>query len=303
MTTPGSSGRLPAPRKRFGQHFLKDSRTLDAIVDALGPIGERTVIEIGPGRGVLTDRLVERAARVIAIEVDRDLVAMLRERYRDRPSVEIVEADVLTVDLAALAGGPYVLVGNVPYYITTPILFHALAVPRPERAVYLVQLEVAERMAAAPGGKAYGALTVNVQAVATVELLRRVPPSAFNPPPAVDSAVVRIMPKAEPVIEPALERRFRTLVQGAFGLRRKQLVRVMRTLAGLEADEATALVAACQLAPTARPEVLSPADFARLVHALRDRGLSDLPTLMTADAADAADAAAPDDSATPDPGA
>jgi 16S rRNA (adenine1518-N6/adenine1519-N6)-dimethyltransferase len=303
MTVPRSSARLPAPRKRFGQHFLKDSKTLDAIVEALGPIGDRTVIEIGPGRGVLTDRLVERAARVIAIEVDRDLVAMLRDRYRDRPSVEIVEADVLTVDLAALAGGPYVLVGNVPYYITTPILFHALAVPRPERAVYLVQLEVAERMAAAPGGKEYGALSVNVQAVATVELVRRVPPSAFNPPPAVDSAVVRIMPRTAPVIEPSLERRFRTLVQGAFGLRRKQLVRVLRTLTALDAEAVTALVEACALAPTARPEVLSPEDFARLVHALHDRGLSDLTAERTNASADDAAANAADDAATPDLGA
>lgn len=271
MSTHRSSG-LPAPRKRFGQHFLRDSKTLDAIVDALGPLADQTVIEIGPGRGVLTDRLVERAARVIAIEVDRDLVAFLRDRYRDRPSIQIIEADVLTVDLAALAGGPFVLVGNVPYYITTPILFHALAMPRPERAVYLVQLEVAERLAARPGGKDYGALSVNVQAFASVELVRRVPPSAFNPPPAVDSAVVRLLPREVPVVAPTLERRYRTLVQGAFGLRRKQLVRVVRTLASLDAETAGALVAQCGLDPAARPEVLSPADFARLAQALHERG-------------------------------
>ena len=155
------SPKLPAPRKRFGQHFLKDTRVLDAIVKALGPLADRTVLEIGPGRGVLTDRLVERAARVVAVEVDRDLVAHLRSRYADHPHVEIIEADVLTVSLAALAGGPYVLAGNVPYYITTPIVFHALERPRPDVAVYLVQKEVADRLAAPPGDKIYGALSVN----------------------------------------------------------------------------------------------------------------------------------------------
>lgn len=172
---PRPDGALPAARKRFGQHFLKDSRVLDSIVEALGPLEGRTVVEIGPGRGALTDRLVERAGRVIAIELDRDLVQHLRTRYADLPHVEIVEADVLTVSLPTLAGGPYVLVGNVPYYITTPIIFHALELPRPDVAVYLVQKEVAERMAAPPGDKTYGALSVNLQAIVDVEMVRRVP--------------------------------------------------------------------------------------------------------------------------------
>ena len=148
---PRPEGALPPARKRFGQHFLKDTRVLDSIVDALGPLAGRTVVEIGPGRGALTDRLVERAGRVIAIELDRDLVQHLRARYAGMAHVEIVEADVLTVSLSALAGPSYVLAGNVPYYITTPIIFHALELPRPDVAVYLVQKEVAERMAAPPG--------------------------------------------------------------------------------------------------------------------------------------------------------
>lgn len=260
--------RLPAPRKRFGQHFLLDTRVLDSIADALGDVSNRTVVEIGPGRGALTDRLVARAARVVAIEVDRDLVQHLRTRYADRDNVEIVEADVLTTNLAELAGGPYVLAGNVPYYITTPIIFHALELPRPERAVYLVQKEVAERMAAPPGDKIYGALSVNLQSVVDVEFLRKVPPGAFNPPPAVDSAVVRVTPKPVPVVEPALEVRFRSFVLAAFGLRRKQLVRVVRTVASLDAERALAVVTACGLDPAARPETLSPAEFATLVRAL-----------------------------------
>lgn len=265
---PPAPARLPAPRKRFGQHFLTDARVLDAIADALGDVSAATVVEIGPGRGALTDRLVARAARVVAIEVDRDLVQHLRARYADRPHVEIVEADVLTVNLAELAGGPYVLAGNVPYYITTPIIFHALTLPRPSTAVYLVQKEVADRMAAPPGDKTYGALSVNLQAVVDVEFVRKVPPGAFNPPPAVDSAVVRVTPKPASVIEPELEDRYRSFVLAAFGLRRKQLVRVVRTVASLDAERAQSIVADCGLDPMARPETLTPAEFARLVRAL-----------------------------------
>jgi 16S rRNA (adenine1518-N6/adenine1519-N6)-dimethyltransferase len=269
MPPVGSRGdRLPPPRKRFGQHFLKDTSVLDGIADALGDLAGRTVVEIGPGRGALTDRLVTRAARVVAIEVDRDLVQHLRARYAAQPHVEIVEGDVLTRSLADLAGGPYVLAGNVPYYITTPIIFHALEVPRPEVAVYLVQKEVAERMAAAPGSKTYGALSVNLQALVHVELVRHVPPGAFNPPPAVDSAVVRLVPRTDPVIEAPLEARVRSFVLAAFGLRRKQLVRVVRTVSHLDAVQALEIVTACGLSPEARPETLSPAGFATLVRAL-----------------------------------
>lgn len=266
---PRPADRLPGPRKRFGQHFLSDTRVLDSIADALGDLSERTVIEIGPGRGALTDRLAARARRLVAIEVDRDLVQHLRARYADRPHVEIVEGDVLQSNLAELAGGPYVLAGNVPYYITTPIIFHALELPRPDIAVYLVQKEVADRMAAPPGDKTYGALSVNLQAVVNVEFIRKVLPGAFNPPPAVDSAVVRVTPKPASVIERALEAKFRSFVLAAFGLRRKQLVRVVRTIASLDAERAQAVVAACGLNPEARPETLTPAEFATLVRALQ----------------------------------
>lgn len=256
---------MPPPRKRFGQHFLKDTRVLDAIVAALGPLEGKTVIEIGPGRGALTDRLVARAGRVIAIELDRDLAAFLRNRYADHSHVHIVEADVLKESLASLAHGPYVLAGNVPYYITTPILFHALESPRPDVAVYLVQKEVAERLASAPGNKTYGALSVNVQAVANVELIKHVPPNAFNPAPTVDSAVIRVTPLATPVVSEELETRFRSFVVAAFGLRRKQLVRVVRTISALSAEQAKAAIVACGLTADVRPEVLSAEQFARLV--------------------------------------
>lgn len=260
-------GRLPPARKRFGQHFLHDTRVLDAIVDALGPLEGRTVVEIGPGRGALTDRLVERAGRVIAIELDRDLVAHLRTRFRGAAHVEIVEGDALEQSYAALAGEDFVLAGNVPYYITTPLLFHGLEAPRAQRAVYLVQREVADRAAAEPGSKVYGALSVNLQAFAAVALVRHVPPGAFQPPPAVDSAVIRVEPR-EAVVPSALEKRFRIVVQQAFALRRKQMGRVVRTIAALGPEAAATVLADVAIDAQRRPETLTPAEFARLVERL-----------------------------------
>src|SRR5438128_2000608 len=186
-----SQRRLPPIRKSLGQHFLTDRRILQRIVDALELRGTETVIEIGPGRGSLTALLAGAAARLVLIEYDRALAALLRERYATTPSVEVIEADVLTVPLALAAGGPFRLVGNVPYYITTPILFHALEPPQPERAVYLVQREVADRIVAAPGSDDYGALSVNVQGFANPKRLFKVAPGSFDPPPKVESAVVR----------------------------------------------------------------------------------------------------------------
>lgn len=260
---------LPRPRKRLGQHFLADRTVLERIADALGPTTADTVVEIGPGRGALTDLLCERAGRVVAIELDRDLVPYLRARYAGKANVEIIERDVLEVQLGHLARGPYLLAGNVPYYITTPILFHALEPPRPTRAVYLVQREVAERVVAPPGSRVYGALSVNVQAFAHAELVGRVPPGAFRPPPAVESAILRVAPRHDPVVPDESAGAFRALVQEAFSLRRKQMRRVVRTLAGLDAAAAEAALSVAAIDPETRPETLSPADFARLADALR----------------------------------
>ena len=242
---------------------------LERIADALGITSADTVVEIGPGRGALTDLLCERAGRVVAIELDRDLVPYLRHRYAGKGNVEIIERDVLEIPLGDVAGGPYLLAGNVPYYITTPILFHALEPPRPARAVYLVQREVAERVVAQPGSKTYGALSVNVQGFARADLVGRVPPGAFRPPPAVESAILRVVPRDDPVVPDESAARFRTLVQEAFSLRRKQLRRVVRTVASLDAEAAEAVLASAAIDPEARPETLSPADFARLLHTLR----------------------------------
>ena len=268
MSGPDGPTRLPPPRKRLGQNFLTDGRTLDRIADALDITATDTVVEIGPGRGALTDRLADRAGRLIAIEVDKLLIPILRSRYANRPHVEIIESDVLDLALGEVAGGPFLLAGNVPYYITTPIIFHAMIRPRPERAVFLVQREVADRAVAPPGSKEYGALSVNLQALATVTPRGIVKPSAFTPPPSVDSTILQIVPRPDPVIGVDEEAAFRKLVIASFGLRRKQLRRVVRTVRGLSAEQADEAIASARLDPEARPETLSPADFARLLRSL-----------------------------------
>ncbi|HEX4683098.1 MAG TPA: 16S rRNA (adenine(1518)-N(6)/adenine(1519)-N(6))-dimethyltransferase RsmA [Gemmatimonadaceae bacterium] len=273
MSDPGQRGRrLPPIRKSLGQHFLNDKRILQRIVDALELSGDEIVIEIGPGRGSLTELLVPRARSLILIEYDRMLAANLRQRYATTPTVRVIEADVLTVDLGAAAGGPYRLVGNVPYYITTPILFHALAAPRPDRAVYLVQREVADRIVAAPGSADYGALSVNVQGFARAQSLFRVAPGSFLPPPKVEGAVIRIEPRTDPVVGVEEEAAFRRFVQDAFGMRRKQMRRVIRELAALPAETAEAVLSGAGVKAEARPETLGAEQFARVFGLLRTRG-------------------------------
>ncbi|HKS04759.1 MAG TPA: rRNA adenine dimethyltransferase family protein, partial [Gemmatimonadaceae bacterium] len=189
-------------------------------------------------------------------------------RYADRRNVEIVQADVLTVSLGSLAGESFKLIGNVPYYITTPILFHALVSPLPTRAVFLVQREVAERLRATPGGGDYGALSVNVQAVARVEQLFRIAPGSFSPPPTVESALVRVTPRKDPVVSSGEEAAYRRFVQAAFAQRRKQLRAIIRSISHLNTAAAGDLVAAAGFDPAARPETLTPAAFAALYRAL-----------------------------------
>ncbi len=293
------SADFPPVLKRLGQHFLSDPSILDRIVKVLELEGGETVVEIGPGRGGLTDRLIPRAGQVTVIEVDRALAAFLRTKYASEPRVRVIERDALSISLAAAAAGDvgdaspgaagvpadsastrdeantgvssYVVVGNVPYYITTPLLFHSLVPPRPTRAVFLVQREVAERIVAPAGSDAYGALSANVQAVAAAQIMFRVPPGAFQPPPKVDSAVIRIVSLEQPLISRDEEVPFRKLVQGAFGLRRKQMRKVVRTLTGLSAVDAEAVLATAAVDPGLRPETLPPERFAAILRALRAR--------------------------------
>jgi 16S rRNA (adenine1518-N6/adenine1519-N6)-dimethyltransferase len=255
----------PPVLKRFGQHFLHDRSILEGIARATAPDAEDTIIEIGPGRGALTDILAQYANSLKAIEVDRALAAALRERYAGRPNVEILEADVLSVDLSSLVNGPFVVAGNVPYYITTPILFHVLRPPYPRHAVFLVQREVAERIISPPGSKSYGALSANVQAVALPEILMNVPPGAFRPPPKIESSVVRITPRADPLIQREEVEAYRSFVQGLFGMRRKQIGNSLRSVSSLSADGAAAVLARVGIDPHSRAESLSPGQLATLM--------------------------------------
>lgn len=261
--------RLPRPRKRFGQHFLSDPHALGRIVDALSPEATDTVVEIGPGRGALTDLLSTRCSRLVAIEIDRDLVRHLRARYEGQAHVEVVEGDALEVDWGSIAGPRYLLAGNLPYYITTPLIFRVLEAPRPRRAVLLVQKEVADRLSSEPGTGDYGALTVNVQATTSVRTVGRVSAGSFHPKPKVDSAIVLLTPRPEPLLGTSEEEPFRRFVQAVFGMRRKQLVRVIREIRQLDATQAVTLVTSLGLEASIRPEMLSAEDFVRLFRALK----------------------------------
>ncbi len=181
--------------QRLGQHFLFQSSILERIAAAACPSRERLVIEIGPGRGTLTAKLLERAERVIAVEIDADLAASLRVQYAAVSALEVVHADVMQTDLRQW--GPAVVAGNLPYYITSPIVERVLESGF-ERAVFLVQKEVAQRIAAAPGSPDYGYLSVRTACRATAKVLFGVKPGAFRPPPQVDSAVVLLEPRPGP---------------------------------------------------------------------------------------------------------
>ena len=208
-------------RKRFGQHFLVDQGVIEAIVREIAPRPGEALVEIGPGLGAMTQPLLERCGALTVIELDRDLAA----RWRQRQGVTVVESDVLKVDFTALAdraAQPLRVVGNLPYNISTPILFHLLTVAHRVRDQhFMLQKEVVARMAAGPGGKDYGRLSVMLQWRYAIEALFDVAPTAFDPPPRVDSAIVRMLPLAVP---PVLdETRLQALVALAFSQRRKLL--------------------------------------------------------------------------------
>jgi 16S rRNA (adenine1518-N6/adenine1519-N6)-dimethyltransferase len=209
------------PRKRFGQHFLTDTAVLDSIVAAIDPRPSQALIEIGPGLGALTHPLLERCRRLTVIELDRDLAARLRRNT----AFDVIEADVLTVDFAALAerlGAKLRVVGNLPYNISTPILFHLQdAAQHIEDMHFMLQKEVVQRMAAGPGTKDYGRLSVMLQWRWHIEPLFDVPPEAFEPQPRVDSAVVRLLPWPQPAAVNA--KTLEALVAAAFSQRRKLL--------------------------------------------------------------------------------
>jgi 16S rRNA (adenine1518-N6/adenine1519-N6)-dimethyltransferase len=255
----GGSKRKP----KLGQHFLTDRSAARRIVEALGDVSSRIVIEIGPGRGVLTDLLIPRAKRVIGIELDRVLAAQLRMHYATKPNVEILESDFVTVEFASMVGrkpGPLHdlrptqpetvdVIGNLPYYITSDIVLRILELHQNiERAVIMVQREVADRISAEPGSRDYGLLSATVQSFAGVEKLFTLPPAAFSPPPEVHSSVLRftmasrlgeLQVQAEPFIaflRLAFAQKRKTLLNNLRGQYPDTAVRAALKLAGLRAD-------------------------------------------------------------------
>ena len=258
--------------KRLGQNFLVDAGVVRAIVDAADLSPADTVLEIGPGIGTLTQGLAESGARIVAVELDKKLPAVLAETLKGYDNVTVVPGDILKLDILRTlnlgAGERFKVVANLAYYITSPILMALLEQHLPiERMVTMVQKEVAVRMTARPGSKDYGALSVAVQYHTDARIVMDVPPRAFMPAPEVTSAVITCRVRETPAVHPTDEKLFFRLVRAAFGQRRKTLLNA-RTGAGLTKELCRAGRAAAGIAESLRGEQLSLADFARLSDAV-----------------------------------
>jgi 16S rRNA (adenine1518-N6/adenine1519-N6)-dimethyltransferase len=260
------------PKKSLGQHFLRERGIIGKIVQAVDPKPGERLVEIGPGQGALTFPLLDRHGELTVIEFDRDLIFPLTEAAHAHGTLTVIHRDVLQVDFTALAGdeGPLRLVGNLPYNLSSPILFHALEhAPVVRDMHFMLQKEVVDRMAAGPGSKTYGRLSVMLQAYCHVTPLFDVPPGAFRPPPKVDSAVVRLIPRVPGTIGIEDTALFAHVVRDAFGQRRKTLRNALSKICDAAAIEAAGV------RPDARAEQLPVADFVRLANALaeeRDTG-------------------------------
>ena len=260
--------RAPTPgftepaKKSLGQHFLHERGVVDKIVLAVDPKPGDRLVEIGPGQGAMTFPLLDRHGSLTAIEFDRDLLAPLAEAARAHGELTLVHANVLDVDFTALAAGtPVRLVGNLPYNLSSPILFHALDhAPAIRDMHFMLQKEVVERMAAGPGSKVFGRLSVMLQAYCAVTPLFIVPPGAFKPAPKVDSAVVRLVPKPADKVEVIDHRTFANVVRAAFGQRRKTLRNALNGVADPARIEAAGLRA------DARAEQVEVTGFVRLAN-------------------------------------
>ena len=270
--------RRPAARgktRALGQHFLRDTGMAYRIVELVAPTARDLVVEIGPGQGALTGLLASAAGRLVALEVDLALAARLRERFADSPHVDIADADARSFDYASLAAlkpdplGRVLAVGNLPYSVGKPILMALVeAGGAIDEMALMLQREVAERVAAAPGSRVYGSMSVLTQVACDVRLAFGVPPGAFSPPPQVDSAVIHLRRRAAPPVPIAEPAHFRAVVRAAFAQRRKNLANALAAGLGGGAERARLRVAAAGIDPGRRAETLSLAEFARLAEAL-----------------------------------
>ena len=262
------------PKRSLGQNFLVDPNYRRKIVQAIPSDGFDRIVEIGPGRGALTEGILERAPAVVVIEKDAELARSWIERARSDPRLTAIEGDVLDHPMSEF-GDPAatVAVGNIPYNVTTPILFHLLQRPRCLQVILMVQREVADRIVADPGTAEYGALSVGVRSVATVERLFRVPGSAFRPRPRVESTVVRIVPDRPPLQSAEEEAWTRHVTRAAFQWRRKQLGKILRDHGEIRlGPRAGAVLDGLGVAPQVRPEALSPDQFVELGRLVRSQG-------------------------------
>ncbi len=258
-------------RRRFGQHFLEPAWA-DKLVGVIAPRPEDRFLEIGPGPGALTLRLAARVAHLLAIEIDRDMAADLKPKLP--PNVDLVEADFLTLDLEPLAAaGPVRVAGNLPYNISSPILFRLIGAYRRSGglldATIMVQREVAERLAAHPGTKEYGVLSISVQMHADVQRVLTLPPGAFRPPPKVHSAVVRLSFRP-PAVSLRDETLFGQMVRAIFTQRRKALANSLAAFAGARGADAREVLSAVHIDPRRRPETLQLAELAAIADYLVD---------------------------------
>ncbi len=277
-----------SPRKRFGQNFLVNTRVLDSIIEAAELSSEDVVLEIGAGTGALTKRLALSSSKVIAVELDEGLFHILQSTFQDNPDVTLIHADILDLDLAALINKAadsestrIKVIGNLPYYITTPILMKVLeespTLPLPvEMILTMVQKEVGQRMAASPGTKAYGALSVAIAYRSDPEILRSVPATSFYPKPKVDSVLIRLNVRPTPSVDVKDERFFFHVVRAAFQYRRKTLrnaLRMARKAGAIQwpADAVDNALQALNLDGKRRGETLSISEFADLANTIQEQ--------------------------------
>lgn len=271
----------PRPKKALGQNFLTDRGIITRIADVSGVGPEDAVLEVGPGRGALTRLLLERAGLVTAVEFDRQLAPLLAREFAAATNFRLVEGDILEVDLAsiitALHPGKWKVVANLPYNISTPVLFRFLDNKELfSRLTLMLQKEVGDRLAAPPDCRDYGVLSVLFQLHYDVSRQILVKPGAFFPAPAVDSVVLRFEPLAAPRAEVGDEGVFRSVVKAAFSMRRKTLWNCLKSMPGISAEELSTVLADCSIDPGRRGETLSIDEFARISRALAGRVTAEL---------------------------
>jgi len=261
------------PKKRLGQHFLVDRNILNKVIRTAQVGKEDVVLEVGPGLGEMTIALARQAKKVIAIEIDSKLVAILNEKTKNYPNVEVVKSDILKVDFNPFLkkeGHPIKVVANLPYQVSTPLLFRFIESKEAfSTFTLMLQKEVAERMVAPPGGKEYGPLSIFIQMFSDVSIRFFIKPSAFFPPPKVESAVVQMVWKEKPIIELQNEEWFKKVVRGCFGYRRKTLVNALKHSELTLPESIELKMEAIGIDPRRRPETLTIQEFVSLATILK----------------------------------